>query len=311
MYFRLLILLIFSCQAVLAQDITLLSQDITINRYIDGTLLIPDNSKTQELPLAIIVAGSGPTDRDGNQNFMQNNVLKKLSEELSKNRIATFRFDKRSVKLIKQGNMEEEIMFDDFITDAISALTYFKTKYKFKEIYFVGHDQGSLVGMIAAREGADGFISIAGLGKPINEVIIDQLNQTAPMYTEDATNAFSIITQGQTTTDFPSALASFLSIDIQPFMGSWMRYSPQEQIKNLQIPTLIINGTNDIQVPVSEAQLLHDNSNNSKLVFIDEMNHVLVTVNGDDLDNSKTYNDSKRKISKQLIKTIVNFISKE
>jgi hypothetical protein len=76
-------------------------------------------------PLSIIIAGSGPTNRDGNQNFMKNNSLKKLAEGLSSEGIATFRYDKRIVKQIRQGNVDNNIMFDDFIKDASDVIEYF------------------------------------------------------------------------------------------------------------------------------------------------------------------------------------------
>ncbi|NNK81973.1 MAG: alpha/beta hydrolase, partial [Flavobacteriaceae bacterium] len=96
------------------------TQEITINSFVDGTLLTPTASETESL--AIIIPGSGPTDRDGNQNFAKSNALKKLAEALTINRIATFRYDKRIVKQIKQGNPNVNILFDDFVTDAISVV---------------------------------------------------------------------------------------------------------------------------------------------------------------------------------------------
>ena len=94
---------ILNSQHYFAQDSLSVSTDISINRHIDGTLLIPESNKP--LPLAIIIAGSGPTDRNGNQNLMQNNSLKKLAIGLSENNIATFRYDKRVVKQIKTRNV--------------------------------------------------------------------------------------------------------------------------------------------------------------------------------------------------------------
>ncbi|WP_412986074.1 alpha/beta hydrolase [Pontimicrobium sp. IMCC45349] len=281
-------------------------QDISINQHIDGTLLLPNEMETY--PLAIIVAGAGPTDRNGNQNFMQNNSLKKLAEGLSNNGIATFRYDKRIVKQIRQGNVSSNIMFDDFVTDAISTLKFFKSKTNFSSIYIIGHSQGSLVGMLCAKEGVSGFISLAGAGKPIDEVILDQINATAPMFNEDAKKAFNIIRSGETTTDFPLALSSIFSIDIQPFMSNWMQYNPQSIIQTLEIPVLIINGTKDIQVSTDEADLLHIAKKDSQLVIINNMNHILVPIDGDRLENSKSYNEPHRTLSVELIDKITSFI---
>ena len=126
---RILIVMLFCFLKSFSQDTNFIIQDIAINNLIDGTLLIPN--EVEKPNLVIIIAGSGPTDRNGNQSFLKNNSLKKLAEELSSNKIATFRYDKRIVKQIKQGNIDRNIMFDDFVTDAISVITYFKKNHLF------------------------------------------------------------------------------------------------------------------------------------------------------------------------------------
>ncbi len=305
MKFKLFFVLYLMSFCIFSQELTFTPKDITINEFIDGTLLIPND--VEKPNLAIIIAGSGPTDRNGNQNMLKNNSLKKLAEELSKEGLATFRYDKRIVKQIRKNNVDMNIRFDDFITDAISVLNYFKNNDAFNKVYIIGHSQGSLVGIVAAKEGADGFISLAGAGKPIDEVIIDQVTATAPMFTEDTKRVFSIMKEGKTTTDFPQALISIFNLEVQPFMMSWMAYNPQEEIRDLEIPVLIINGTKDLQVSEDEANLLHSANTNSTLKIIEKMNHILVPIEGDTLENSKSYNESQRKISGELIQSIVVF----
>jgi pimeloyl-ACP methyl ester carboxylesterase len=290
-----------------SQEPTYTPKDITINAFIDGTLLIPTDIEKPNL--AIIIAGSGPTDRNGNQNLLKNNSLKKLAEGLSKEGIATFRYDKRIVKQIRRNHVDMNIKFDDFIIDAISILKHFKNSDAFNKVYIVGHSQGSLVGVVAAKQGADGFISLAGAGKPIDDVIIDQVTNTAPMFTDDTKRVFSIMKDGKTTTDYPRALESIFNIETQPFMMSWMSYNPQEEIRDLEIPVLIINGTKDLQVSEEEANLLHSANSNSTLKIIEKMNHILVPIEGDTLENSKSYNETQRTVSEELIKTIVSFIN--
>ncbi|MGB1308230.1 MAG: alpha/beta hydrolase [Oceanihabitans sp.] len=289
-----------------SQEKTFTTQEIAINNLIDGTLLTPlDNSKSV---LVIQIAGSGPTNRDGNQNFLKNNSLKNLAQDLTNNGIATFRYDKRIVKQIRKGNVDPNIMFDDFVTDAISVIDYFKTKKKFSKIYVLGHSQGSLVGMLAAKNKADGFISLAGAGQTIDAVIQEQIDKTAPMFSEDAKRVFAVLKQNKTTKDFPAALTSIFDLSVQPFISNWMQYNPQEIIKDLEIPILIINGTKDLQVSVAEANLLKEANKNAEIKIIDNMNHILFTIAGDDLENSKSYNESFRKINPEVIQTIVGFI---
>ena len=290
----------------MSQEVNYSSKDMSINSFVDGTLLTP---KDIDKPiLAIIIAGSGPTDRNGNQDFLKSNNLKKMAERLSNNSIATFRYDKRIVKQIKNGNFDKNIMFDDFVTDAISVIDYFKKTNTYSKIYIVGHNQGSLVGMLAAKDRADGFISIAGAGQSIDYVIIDQIEKTAQMYVEDTKKVFDIMRQGKTTPNYPPALSSIFNIEVQPFMMNWMQYNPKEVIKNLDIPILIINGTKDLQVSVEEAKSLIEAAEQAELRIIDKMNNVLFIIEGDDLENAKSYNESARNISEEVISAILEFI---
>lgn len=299
-------LLLITSTVLIAQEEKFTSEDIAVNKFIDGTLLSPNGIEKPDL--AIIIAGSGPTDRDGNQNFLKNNSLKKLAVALSSNNIATYRYDKRIVKQIRQRNIDEDLTFDDFVIDAKSVIDYFKAKNKHRKIYVIGHSQGSLVGLLASKEKADGFISLAGAGQSIDKVIIEQIEKTAPMFTKDAEKVFTVLKKGKTTKDFPPALASIFNLEVQPFIANWMQYNPQEEIKKLDIPILIVNGTKDLQVTEEEAKLLNDAANESTIEIIENMNHVLVPIEGDDLENSKSYNETQKELSKELIESITEFI---
>lgn len=285
---------------------TLITKEFSINHHIDGTLLTP--SQGNNYPLAIIIAGSGPTDRNGNQNYLKNNSLKKLAEALSNKGIATFRYDKRIVKQIKKRNVDPNITFDYFIEDATSVVNYFKDSKTFSKIYVIGHSQGSLVGMIAAQNHIDGFISLAGAGKSIDAVIMDQIKATAPSLVEDAQKTFSILKNGKTTSNYPPALQSVFELSIQPFMSTWMQYNPEDEIKKLKCPVLILNGTKDLQVETSESELLKKAKPEAQLTIIDNMNHVLFNIEGDRLENSKSYNETFRPVSETLITAIIDFI---
>ena len=303
---RILIFILFCFLKSFSQDTNFIIQDVAINNLIDGTLLTP---KEIEKPnLVIIIGGSGPTDRNGNQTFLKNNSLKKLAESLSSNNIATYRYDKRIVKQIKQGNIDQNIMFDDFVSDAISVLNHFKENQSFNHIFILGHSQGSLVGMLAAEGRADGFISLAGVSQSIDNIVIEQIAKTYPSLSKDAERVFSYLRIGEKTDNYPTELASVFNKDIQSFMMNWMQYNPQEEIKKLKMPVLIINGTKDLQVEPKEAQRLNEAVPSSSLNIIENMNHVLVTIEGDNLENSKSYNESFRKISPELIEAILRFV---
>jgi pimeloyl-ACP methyl ester carboxylesterase len=281
--------------------------ELTINRHVDGTLLTPNG--IEHPPLVVFIAGSGPTDRNGNQALMKNDMLKKLAESLSERGIATFRYDKRVVKQLRTRKLDKNIRFDDFVSDAKSVINHFKNTYS--NLIVAGHSQGSLVGLLALDAGANGFISLAGAANSIDQIILEQISKSAPFFTADTKRVLDLLKSGQTTTDFPPALSSIFNLDLQPFMSNWMQYNPKDLIKELEIPVLILNGTKDLQVAVTEAQQLKEAKEEAQLEIIENMNHLLFEINGDDLVNSKSYNDNSYAVMPKVIEIMTAFIKKE
>jgi len=302
-----LIFFLFFGIIVNAQNKKYNSEDLSITPLIDGTLQAPEG--TGKLPLAIIIGGSGPTDRNGNQQMVVNNSLKFLGEGLYENGIATFRYDKRIVKQMKQRTINEKnIRFEDFIDDAVAILEYFKKDKRFSKIYIIGHGQGSLVGMVAAQDGVDGFVSIAGAGQEIDDVIVDQLAKQAPGLVDNARTSFDDLRANGVAYNYSPGLASIFRKDIQPFIYSWMQYDPKEEIAKLTIPVLIINGDKDTQVQVSEAELLKNAKPDAEYIIIPKMNHIFKEIKGNDLENSKSYNIYNLPVMPELINTVSDFI---
>jgi fermentation-respiration switch protein FrsA (DUF1100 family) len=302
-----IIILLFCISTGIAQNNKYFSEEKNITPLVDGTLLIPETSN--DIPLVIIIQGSGPVDRDGNQNMQKNNCLRFLAEGLIDNGIASFRYDKRIVKLLKRGALkEEEIAFDQFIQDAISVIDYFKNDERFSKIYIVGHSQGSLVGMVAAQGRAHGFISIAGAGQEIDDVIVDQLELQAPALKDDARTAFDDMRVNGFTVSYSPGLASIFRPSLQNFLLDWMKYNPQEEIKKLDMPVMIINGTKDIQVSLGESEKLKNARPDAVYVIIENMNHIFKEILGDSLENSKSYNEYNRPIIPILLEKIAAFV---
>ncbi len=285
------------------------AQDIKVNSLVYGTLLQPKGGTDT---LVILIAGSGPTDRDGNQQMMQNNSLKMLAQDLAKKGLATFRYDKRIFTLLKQQALQEDkLRFDDFVEDAVSTISYFKSKNKYDHVHILGHSQGALVGLLAAQQAeVSGYISLSGAGQGIDQTIINQIGLQMPGLKDEAAQAFATLKEKGSVKDFSPALTSILRKSVQPFMASWMQYDPATEIQKIDIPTLIINGTQDLQVDLKEAQSLKDAAPAAQLSIIDDMNHVLKKVSGDQLENAKSYNEPSRPLAPTLIDTIVDFISK-
>ena len=208
-----------------------------------------------------------------------------------------------------QGTLNEATLsFEDFINDAKEAFTYFKNQKKYNKIIIAGHSEGSLLGMVAANNSAEAFIFIAGAGRSIDAVIVEQLEKQAPFLKEEVLKNFEILKSGKTFELKNEILAALFRTSVQPYMISWLKYNPQDEIKKLNIPILIVNGTKDLQVSVSEAELLKKALPTAELVIIDLMNHVFKEIKGDTTENMKLYNDPYLPISAQLLNTITRFI---
>ena len=302
-----LLLIIFS-NSIFSQEKKVTNQEIEVNSLIKGTLFLPEDV-TSKTKLVILIAGSGPTNRNGNQVGTQNNSLKFLAEGLTQNGFAVFSYDKRIfAQMINKTMDEKTLSFEDFINDAKDVVTYFKAQKKYAKIIIAGHSEGSLIGMVAAKDNVDGYVSLAGAGRPIDEVISEQVAKNSPTLKEVAATDFAILKEGKTFENKNPMLASLFRESIQPYMISWIKYNPQDEIKKLQIPILIINGTKDIQVPPSDAELLHKANPKSTLKIIDNMNHIFKEIKVDD-DNVKSYSDPKLPVMPELIQQITTFIN--
>ncbi|GKV57451.1 hypothetical protein NCCP2222_33980 [Sporosarcina sp. NCCP-2222] len=264
-------------------------------------------------PVMIIIAGSGPTDKDGNSEVMagNNDSLKMVAQSLADQGIASIRFDKRGIgdnrSLVTK---EEDIRLDDFIEDATAFADWAKKDSRFNKVGIIGHSEGSLVGMVAAKKAdADLFVSLAGIGRPMDAVLKEQLKEALP--DELQQQAFDILDQlkaGHAVKDVPQELNAVFRPSVQPYMMSMMAYDPVDSLKQLSIPVLVINGDRDLQVVPADAEALHQAKPESKMVIVPNMNHVLKDSSENREENIATYTNPDLPLAKGLMEAVVPFI---
>lgn len=304
----LLAVVLFSAFSFGQQTVGFSKTTIEINSLLNGTLYSP-SKQTKKTNLVILIAGSGPTDRDGNQKGLTNNSLKLLAEALANNGIAVYSYDKRIFAQMATGKLDEaSLSFDNFIDDAKAVLLHFKNQKKYHSITIAGHSEGALIGMVAANSNADAYISIAGAGRPIDEVLLEQIGKQAPFLKEEVQKNLETLKNGTTFELKNKMLASLFRASVQPYMISWIKYNPQAEIKKLQIPTLLINGDKDIQVSVQDAQLLQQAKPDAQLKIIPNMNHIFKLIKGDDAENKASYTNPDLPIATDLSELITTFI---
>lgn len=280
----------------------------TATGEIEGTLMMPEASLP--VPVALIIAGSGPTDRDGNNPMMKNNSLKMLAAELAKKGIASLRYDKRGIAASQKAGMQEsELRFSMYISDAADWVQLLSENEDFSRIVVVGHSEGSLIGMVVAQDHkVAGFVSVAGAGQSADLVIREQLKDQPPFVLEQSMPILNELVKGNTVENVPQMLFSLFRPSVQPYMISWFKYDPQVELRKLRKPVLIVQGTTDIQVHVEDAKKLEAAKPDAKMVLIEGMNHVLKNAEAERMKNFQTYNQPDLPLNENLVKAIVSFI---
>lgn len=302
----LLVLLVFVNNSI--SQCSFFVEELEIDSLISGSLYEPEG--IEELPLIIMIAGSGPTDRYGNTHpFAINNSLKFLAEGLAKKGIACFSFDKRIFAQMKKNILDEsKLRFEDLVEDATNMLNFFRKKNKYGSIFLLGHSEGSTIGLLAAQNGADGFISVAGPGRNASEILIEQISKNAPILLDDAKRILEALLKDEDPGSINPLLASLFRPSVQPYLKSWMKYDPALEISKLKMPILIVQGDKDIQVSDIDAENLHSFAAGSKLHIIKNMNHVLKMIEGGLSENLASYNNPDLPVAEQLIDLIVEFV---
>ena len=273
-----------------------------------GTLLEPEQA-TEPMPVVLILAGSGPTDRNGNNTLrLHTDSYRMLAEALQQNGIASVRFDKRGIGAsATAGKNESELRFEHYVEDAVLWLELLSQKEKYSKIIVLGHSEGSFIGMLACiqSERADGFISLCGTGRTVGELLREQMSRQ-PQSIRDA--FFPILDEWEKGNTVENVLTELLSLarpSVQPYWISCLKYDPRFEIKKLTMPILIVQGTTDIQVSVTDAENLSAANPDAKKVIISGMDHVLKS----NTTQLRTYTNPRYPLHKDLIPSITQFIA--
>lgn len=295
----------FSQTEIISEEILLKNDSIAL----PGTLTYNNVLKNQ--PLAIFIHGSGGVDQNGNQGPQyQANYIKQLSEALNKEDIAFYRYDKRSSNRANAKFLIQGVVFQDLIDDLKLAIQKFKDDSRFSSIILIGHSQGSLIGMLASKEHVDKYISLAGPSESFDTTLVNQIRiQNGEALANILKQHFDELkSTGDIATLNPNFVGLFNPIN-KKFFKSYISYLPTEEIKNVTIPTLIINGTMDFQIFEKDAKALHEAKPDAEYIIIENLNHALKTVKTKE-ENDASYKTPDFPLSKELVNAITEFIKK-
>lgn len=293
-------------QSILQKPIVLDTGSGTLH----GTLLLPRSA--EPVPVALLIAGSGPTDRDGNNPAGgHNDSLKRLAQALAKHGIASVRYDKRGVAKSRAATPDErDLSVERYVADVAAWGRLLGADPRFGALTLIGHSEGALIASLAAEQaGAAALISIAGTARPVDEVLREQLQNKLPAARLAQSQALlDSLKAGRLEPEVPKALQVLFRPSVQPYLISLFRQDPAAAFAQVKIPALIIQGRHDIQVGIKDAEGLKTAKPDAQLVLIDGMNHMLRIVPLDLAQQLASYNNPDLPLARQLTDQVVAFI---
>lgn len=269
-------------------------------------------------PVALIIPGSGPTDRDGNSPMgVKAASYRLLAEGLAAQGITTVRIDKRgmfgSSAAVSNANA---VTIADYVSDTAAWVRVIRERTGASCVWLIGHSEGGLVSLAAAQliENLCGLVLVAAPGKPMGDVIREQLraNPANAALVAAADAAIDRLNSGLKVdvSSLPKPLMALFSPAVQDYLISAFALDPAELAARIDLPILIVQGGKDLQVPVEHANRLKAAKPSAVLEIMPEANHVLKDVSGDNpADNLAAYNDPDLPLSKGLVEAIAAFVA--
>lgn len=269
-------------------------------------------------PLVLIIPGSGPTDRDGNNPLgVTAAPYRLLAEALEEKGISTIRFDKRGMfGSDKATDNPNDVTISSYVNDInawIDAAQ--KREPKRKCLWLLGHSEGGLMALAAAQGNnrVCGIILAAAPGRRLGNVLREQL-QANPAYApilKDARHALDELEAGRKVdvSAMHPALAGLFAPPVQGFLIDLFATDPAALASTLKQPLLIIQGGRDIQVSYADAELLAKAHPSAKLMKIEEMTHMLKAAGDQNIASIiATYQGADTPVDKRVIEAIVAFV---
>ena len=271
----------------------------------------------------LIVAGSGPTDRNGNSGQGLNSyAYKMLSDELVKSGIAVLRYDKRAIgrSTLNDPTTIPNLVFNDFVDDAARCVDYLRGE-GFKKVVVAGHSEGGEIALhLALRENieVDSLVLLCCPGYPMDQILSSQLSaQLVPQYIGlmvTATTIMKRIKAGESVPveSIPQELLSLFHPTVQPFLCSSMAFNPAELMSRVEQPALIISGGRDIQVTKDNAEKLMARAKCGKHIHFEQMTHILKSADTNDRIQQLmgVYTNANLPLTEGVSAAIVEFIKR-
>ena len=291
-----------------------MEQEVTVDggaAPLYGSLLTPNEARPG--PAVLLIAGSGPTDRDGDSTMpgVRPANLKLIAQGLAGAGVTSLRYDKRAIgKSAPAALNEADLRFATAVDDAVLFARLLKRQPQVTCVILLGHSEGALIAALAAQKIATcGVIEVSGAGRPLGVVLRQQLaaQKLPPPLMAQIETALSELEHGRQVANIPGLEALFRP-SVQPYLISQLTIDPAKALAAVKAPVLILQGDNDLQVSVQDARLLAAARPDARLVIVPGMNHVLKSAPTDRAGNLATYADPGRPLAPGVMEAILAFV---
>ncbi|SMX39211.1 Alpha/beta hydrolase family protein [Maliponia aquimaris] len=289
-----------------AEEVTLTRPDAVLR----GTWSAPDNPAAA----ALILPGSGPTDRDGNSAAgLSTDAYRQLAEALAARGIATLRADKRGIGA-STGD-PNAVTLGLYAQDAGGWIDMARDRTGLPCLWLIGHSEGALVTLktAQARDDLCGLVLLAPPGRPVSQILLEQLNGVPALdpHMEAAKRAIVSLIAGQTVdpASLPTPLQGLFHPAVQPFLMDLFGFDPAEAAAEVTLPVLLIRGSADLQIAAVDAERLSAALPQVEAIALPGITHALKTAGDDSRDaNLATYADPAIPLAAGLAEAVARFL---
>ena len=313
----------------IVEDVTFDNGDITLA----GTLTIPEGEG--EFPVVLLVSGSGAQDRDESfEPIAEIKPFREIADYLARNGIAVLRYDDRGFGESGGDFVSSDI--HDFRDDASAAIDYLAERDEFSHIGIAGHSEGGAYAPEIAinNDAVDFMVSLAGptvriidVSREQNQLLYaaggadeEQLAAIDSAYAmvlsvieagnddgEALRTAVADLVLAQTGQEVDDATLDIFVDQFQsPIIQSYVTYDPTPFWQNVDVPTLAIFGSLDLQVnPEQSIPMIEDMNDNITIVTIEGMNHIFQLA---ETGAVSEYGELEQTIMPELLETVTEWI---
>lgn len=288
-----------------------LGQDVT-TASLAGSFVQPIGNNPAKAVL--LVAGSGPTDRNGNSRLgVDADYLKMLAHHLAQADIASLRYDKRGVGGSKAlVTSESALRFSDFVSDAQTWRNWLHDQQDIACVFLLGHSEGGMIAtLVAEKSEPAGLVLVMSPGRTFGAVLHTQLSHiplSKPLRTE-ALSILKMLESGQQVTKVDPKLNNIFRPSVQPYLLSILDIDPAKELATLTSPVLLVSGGQDLQVSAADFSALKKARPDAQAIRIPKMNHVMKDVDGDRKANLAAYRNPDLPLSPELATAVTKFIT--